>query len=159
MSFTFVIRRAACLTTAAAIFACSDASAPDPISREQVSGSYVTTVPTSGGSAFGSLTFSTTENGITVDQAARGAEIRLVLAADGTTSGSLVVPDVEIEEDQRETFVADLAGTWRVEGNVVRLSHDADTFLRDMPLTVKENRLEGDRTFGGVRVRVVLARQ
>ena len=41
----------------------------------------------------------------------------------------------------------------------MKLSHGADTFLRDMPLTVNDNRLEGERTFGNVRVRVVLARR
>ena len=159
MSYTVVVRHTALIAAAAAMLACSDSNGPDPISPEQVSGSYATTVPNTGGSAFGSLTFSSTENGVTVDQAARGAEIRLVLAGDGTTSGSLVVPDVELEEDQRETFVADLAGTWRLEGNVVKLNHGADTFLRDIPLTVNDNRLEGERTFGNVRVRVVLARR
>ena len=159
MSFTFVVRRAAAFSSAIALVACSDPNRPDAVSKEEVSGSYVTTVPATGGSAFGSLTFSTTKSGVTVDQAARGAEIRLVLATNGTTSGSLVVPDVELEDGERDTFVADLAGTWRVEGNTVRLTHDADTFLRDMPLVVNGNRLEGDRTFGDVRVRVALVRQ
>ena len=158
MSFNAALCRAAVFAGAFATLACSDANGPDPISSDQVTGSYVTAIPATGGSAFGSLTFSTTQNGVTVDQVARGAEIRLVLAKDGTTTGSLVVPDIETEEGQRETFVADLAGTWRVEANMVRLSHDADTFLRDMPLTVRGDRLEGDRTFGDVRVRIALVR-
>jgi hypothetical protein len=158
MPFSVAVRRATSFAAAFAVLACSDATSPNPISIEQVSGTYVTDVATSG-AAFGSLTFSTTENGAVVDQAVRGAKIELVLASDGTTRGSIFVPDVETEDDTREPFVADLTGTWRVAGNVVTLTHDADTFLRDMPLTVKGDRLEGDRTFGNVRVRVAMVRR
>jgi len=57
-----------------------------------------------------------------------------------------------------EGFDGDLAGTWTLSGTTVRLQHAADTFLRDMPLTVAGNQLTGDATFSGVRVRLVLQR-
>jgi hypothetical protein len=158
MLSNFTLRRATTFSAVLTFLACSDANAPQSISKEQVSGTYVTDIPTTG-TAFGSLTFSTTENGVVVDQVARGAKIELVLASDGTTRGSILVPDVETDEDTREPFIADLAGSWRLEDNVVTLTHGADTFLRDMPLTVKGDRLEGDRTFGDVRVRVALVRR
>lgn len=155
MSFPRLGLRAAALVFAVSTLACNE---PTGTTRDQLSGSYVASLPATGGSAFGSLTFTTTEGGVTVDRVAEGAEIKLVLAADGTTSGSLFVPNAD-PEAPGESFTADLTGTWSVAGNVITLTHGADTFLRDMPLTVKGDRLEGDRTFGNVRVRLSLVRQ
>ncbi|HUQ84680.1 MAG TPA: hypothetical protein VM076_26250 [Gemmatimonadaceae bacterium] len=161
MPFNFVSRSAATIGIALSILACSDANGPaDKLTREELSGSYVAKVPATGGAAFGTLVLSTTQNGVTVDHVAQGAEIRLALASNGATSGSLHVPNVELGDSKEPvTFDANLAGTWSLDGNTITLSHDADTFLRDMPLTVKGDRLEGDRTFGGVRVRLSLVRQ
>ena len=159
--FTFVSRSAATVGIALAILACGDTNGPGNAStRERLAGSYVASIPVSGGAAFGTLVFSTTQNGVAVDRVAQGAEITLQLASDGTTSGSMVIPNVELDDSgELGTFVANLAGTWRLDGNTVSLSHDADTFLRDMPLTVKADRLEGNRVFGGVRVRLALVRR
>jgi hypothetical protein len=160
MPFNFVSRSAATIGIALSILACSDANGPEGLTKEELSGSYVATVPVSGGAAFGTLVLTTTQNGVSVDYAAQGAEIRLALAIDGTTSGSLHIPNVQLDDSEDPvTFDANLAGTWSLVGNTVTLSHGADTFLRDMPLTVKGNRLEGDRTFGDVRVRLSLVRQ
>jgi len=159
MSTNLLSRSCILIGAALAITACGDANGPEVLSSEELSGSYVTAVPTSNGTAFGSLVFTTTENGVAIDRTARGAEIRLTLGRDGTTAGSLVIPDVEGESGDLETFTADLTGTWQLDGSIVHLDHKADTFLRDMPLTVKGDRLEGDRTFGDVRVRVALVRR
>lgn len=159
MSSTFVSRSLIVFGTALTIAACSDANGPEVVTREQLSGSSYTTIVPKTGFATGTLMFTTTENGVSIDRAARGAEIRLTLNGDGTTTGSLVVPDVEGESGELETFTADLTGTWRLDGNVVHLDHPADTFLRDMPLRANGFVLEADETFGDVRVRVVLIRQ
>ena len=161
MSLNFVSRSATALGIAFTVLACSDANGPtDGLTKEGLSATYIATVPASGSAAFGTLVLSTTENGVSVDHAARGAEIRLALASDGTTSGSLHIPNVTLDDSEEPvTFDANLAGAWSLTGNTITLSHDADTFLRDMPLTVKGDRLEGDRTFGGVRVRLSLVRQ
>jgi hypothetical protein len=125
-----------------------------------VSGRYLVACPASAGApAYGTLTFTTVENGVTTDHAATGAEINLDLAADGATAGRLFIPDAPDGSGGTMDFEADLAGTWTVAGEVLTLHHAADTFLRDMPLTVRDGQLIGDRTFGGVRVRLTLARR
>ena len=148
-----------CFLVSLSLAGCDESSGPEFPSRDDLAGAYVTVVPSSGGTAFGTLVFSTTENGVTVDRLARGAQIRLTLAASGATSGTLLVPDVAESPGEPADFVADLDGAWTLTGTTVTLDHEADTFLRDMPLTVRGDRLEGDRTFGDVRVRVVLQRQ
>lgn len=96
-----------------------------------------------------------TQIGQTTDYLAAGATARLELDADGTTTGRLFVPG---GGENGGDFDADLAGTWTLQGDTVRLSHAADTFLRDMPLVVSRNSLAGDRTFSGIHVRIVLVR-
>lgn len=100
-------------------------------------------------------TFSVTEQGSTRDLLQEGGAIALTLAADGTTSGEAVVPP---ESASGEPTVQDLTGTWSLSGSTVSLSLTADTFLRDVSLTVGPDRLSGDRDFSGVRVRVVLVK-
>ena len=158
MLSTLVSRRSITFAGLLALVGCGDANGPQPISVEQVSGAYVTEIPASG-TAFGSLMLTTTENGVVVDQVARGTKIELVLAANGTTTGSLFVPDIDTEDGKLVPLFGDLAGTWRLEGNQVLLSHEEDTFLRDIPLTVNGDRLEGDRTFNGARVRISMVRR
>jgi hypothetical protein len=41
---------------------------------------------------------------------------------------------------------------------VLTLQHDSDTFLRDMTFRIRGSQLDGERTFGAHRVRVVLER-
>jgi hypothetical protein len=122
--------------------------------------SYLAAVPASTGTTpVGSLLVSTTENGVTTDRVAAGAEIRLVLAPDSSTSGHLFVPAASVGGGATADFDADLAGTWSKTDNIVTLHHAADTFLRDMPLIENGNQLVGDRSFGNVRVRLTLVRQ
>ncbi len=119
----------------------------------QVAGSW--SAADGGSDAFGAIVFHADSVGAERDLVADGATIELVLAQNGTTSGRLFIPaGVAGVPD----FDENLAGTWAlVDGRVV-LSHAADTFLRDMPLTLEGDRLVGDQRFGGVRVRVVLQR-
>ena len=55
-------------------------------------------------------------------------------------------------------FYALMEGTWTLTGTTVHFSQIADTFVRDMDWIASENRLSGDKTFGAVRVRVVLTK-
>ncbi len=137
--------------------ACSSADSTG-VPPVPLAASYRAALPTAG-TRVGSLIFTTTQNGVTTDRDATGADVRVVLAADGTTSGRLYIPDAPADNGGTAPFDADLAGTWSVSAGVVTLRHAADTFLRDMPLSTQGDRLVGDRTFGTVRVRLTLVRQ
>ena len=91
-----------------------------------------------------------------VDWLALGASIILELDDDGTTSGHLFVPGAD--EDGADIDM-DLAGRWTASDGVIELEHEADTFLRDMPLTLEGGELVGEETFGDTTVRVRLARR
>ena len=91
----------------------------------------------------------------TVDQLALGASITLNLSSDGTTAGLLFVPAAS---DSLEDFVADLAGTWSLDGPLVRLVHPTNTFLEDMGLLYAAGRLGGERETAFDIIRVVLTR-
>jgi hypothetical protein len=135
-----------------ALAGCDDGVSPRVLSLDEVAGSYVATRPAGGTLSLGALTFTIVQGGVTRDLLAEGSTIDLGLHADGTTSGRLFVKNADEEGD----LEADLTGTWSLDGNIVRLDHEADTFLRDMTLTVRVRELEGEETFAGVRVRVVL---
>ena len=105
--------------------------------------------------AYHATAFSVTEQGSTRDLLQEGGAIVLTLAADNTTSGEAVIPPAS---GSGEPTVQDLTGTWSLSGSTVSLSLTADTFLRDVSLTVGPDRLSGDRDFSGVRVRVVLVK-
>lgn len=101
-------------------------------------------------------TFTTTTDGATTDQLARGASLVLQLAPDRTVAGRLFVPNgAEGGGDFDET----MAGTWTVTGDVVTFDQEADTFVRDMSFTASPRRLRGEAAFpSGVMIRVVLAK-
>jgi hypothetical protein len=148
------------LALSLAFAACSDAVSPRPFGRLDVVGEYMARTVAGSAPTLGTLVLSTTENGVTTDHVARGAEVRLVLRLDGTTSGWLRIPALPSAPGQEAGALdEDLTGTWTLRDSTVTLVHEADTFLRDMPLTVRGERLEGDRAFGAVRVRLVLARR
>lgn len=129
------------LVTSILAGACDSSTAP---STTSVAGIYSATA------------FTTTTSGVTTDQLAAGATVALVLSPQGSTTGELFIPDAG---EGGGDFVADLQGTWTLNGGTVQLSHAADTFLRDMPLTVQGNTLVGDRTFGSTRVQLTLTKQ
>jgi len=135
------VKRISSLLAVATIVACSDAFKP---TIDNVSGMY-------SAQTFTSDSAGTTKNWITA-----GATLDLALTPGGVVTGQLVMPGVPSDTT---TFVALLDGTWSLTGKTVRFTQGADTFIRDVDWVVGENRLSGDETFGGVRVRVVLTKQ
>ena len=97
--------------------------------------------------------FRVTTPGESVDLLQEGVELDIDLRADGTTAGRLFAPG--LDEDGGD-LDADLAGRWTLQGDTVRFQHDADTFLRDMDFIAQGSRLEGNRDFGGARIRITL---
>ncbi|MBX6365003.1 MAG: hypothetical protein IRZ00_14130 [Gemmatimonadetes bacterium] len=132
-----------------ALAACGDDSPAGPPTQESVAGVYQASAGHAG------AVFEITALGQTTDVLAAGATIRLELKADGSTAGRLFVPG---GDEDGSDLDADLTGTWTLQGDTVRLSHAADTFLRDIPLVVSRNQLTADQSFGGVRVRVSLVK-
>ena len=84
----------------------------------------------------------------TTDILADGGHIDIVLEEDGSTTGELFIIDVEADSAE---FTSDLAGTWRLNGILVRFVHPADTFLRDMLFFYRgDGLIEGSADFGGL---------
>jgi hypothetical protein len=132
------VKRISSLLAVVALVACSDAFKP---TTENVSGDYQL------------QSFTTDSAGVHKDWVAAGAALELLLSPLGDVIGGLQIPlDTTI-------FLANLAGTWQMSGKTVHFTQDADTFVRDMDWIADKDRLSGDETFGGVRVRVVLKRQ
>lgn len=126
-----------------AVMACGSDNSTGP-DMDDVSGAYDAT------------TFTASALGTDHDLLQSGASIHLVLEADGTTTGRLIVPASDLTG---ESVDADLAGTWSLKGSTVTLSQDADTFIRDVPLTVDGSQLVGDQTIQGVTIHVILDHQ
>lgn len=150
---TSKFRTLAVLIASLALGACGDSpsgSDSQKIRREQVAGNYRFS------KEFGTTEFKTTQGGTVTDQLARGASLTISLATDGTTTGRLIVPGGN--EDGGD-LNADMAGTWTLDDDTVNFDQNADTFVRDLPFKVRENRLEGDRAFNDTRVQMTLAKQ
>ncbi len=128
------------LVAVAAVVACSDSFSP---TVDNVAGGYVLN------------TLVTTETAGTTDWRARGATFTITLATNGTTTGHLFIPGAGAGGGD---FNADMAGTWTLTGSTVEFAQTADSFVRDMAFKAAENRLTGDETFSGTRVRVVLTK-
>ncbi len=98
--------------------------------------------------AYTATSFTLNQGGPEEDLLAQGSAITLNLLTDGTTTGHMFVPGA-LTSDGTD-FDEDLDGTWTRAGDVVRLEHSADTFLRDIDLVVSGNTLMGqlsDPTF------------
>lgn len=101
-------------------------------------------------------TLTVTTGGVTTDLLAIGASVTITLAADGTTTGRLFVPNGN--EDDSDLDVQ-LTGTWSLSGSGVAFSHPlADTFIRDVVFTVDGNQLRTQATFGGDTVVLILTK-
>ncbi len=135
------LRSLALLAALAAPLACGS----DPVepALAEVAGAYTATA------------FTVVEGGTTTDLLAQGASLQLALAADRGVTGRLLIPE---GNEGGGDLDASMAGTWTLEGSVVRFQQTADTFVRDMPFTVTDAGLSGDATFGDARVRVTLQR-
>lgn len=140
---------------ALAAAACEDTS-PVPLGpggELEVAGTWAAS-PADGGE-FGAILFRADTADISRDMVAEGASLVLGLHPNGATSGRIFIPaNVEGVPD----FDEDLTGTWRIEGGQIHLEHDADTFLRDLPFDLDDERLVADDLVGGVRVRLELER-
>ncbi len=110
-----------------------------------VAGSYDATVLT------------VTQADVQHDFIAAGATVHLVLDEGGTTSGHLFIPASDLSHG--EALDADMAGSWTLDNTIVHIAQSADTFIRDVPLTVDGNDLTGDATFDDVQVHLVMSRQ
>jgi len=132
------------LVTAAALLACgSDKTGP----ALNAAGSYT------------AFEFVTTGGSGMTNQLAIGSTLNLVLSSNGTTSGHLHLA----ASGGNPAFDADMTGTWTQDGMTVEISQPADTFVRDMPLTMTANGgatwdLVGDKTFSGTRIQLTLRR-
>ncbi len=131
----------AAVAAVAAVVACSDAFKP---TTENVVGDYSV------------QTFTTTDTSGSTNWVQRGASLTLTLGPSGTTTGHLFVPGAAEGGGDFDTI---LIGDWMLAGNTITFNMPAiDTFVRDMPWTVTKNRLSGDHTFSGTRIRVVLTK-
>ncbi len=90
----------------------------------------------------------TTREGVTRDQLATGVTLTIVLAPDGTTTGSLFVPGAPV----------DMSGTWSHAGATVRIAQPIETFVRHIPLQATPSQLIGDAPFSGTTIRVTLSK-
>jgi hypothetical protein len=124
----------------ALLVACSDPFKP---TTENVVGDY----------SLQALT--TTDSGGTVNWVTAGATCTISLAANGTTTGHLFLPGADTGGVD---FNADMPGTWALSGDSISFDQAADSFVRDMSFGALENRLAGDHTFTGTRVRFVLTK-
>ena len=103
------------------------------------------------------IQFVTTGSSGQRDELAAGSTLTLNLAANGTTSGHLHVA----ASASNPVLDADMAGTWREDGNVVTVSQEADTFVKEMPFTLSNDPvngwiLVGDKSFNSVRIQLTL---
>jgi len=107
---------------------------------------------------YSATTFTVTQQGTTTNLLATGATFSITLAADGSTTGQLFIPDAA---EGGGDFTASMAGTFTMTGdNVVEFTQDADSFVRDMEfVAVKKKTLTGSENFSGDMVNVVLTRQ
>jgi len=135
------MKRILLAVTAAAAVACSDAFKP---TTENVLGDY------------NLRTFETTDTSGTIDWVQRGGTMTLSLGPFGVTTGHMFMPGAA---EGGGDFDQLLIGDWTLTGNTITFDMPAvDTFVRDMPWTVTENKLSGDHTFSGTRIRVVLTK-
>ena len=91
----------------------------------------------------------------TADLLAHGSSANVTLAADGTTSGVLVLRDVE---DFSLDYQQRLDGTWSLRGDQVTIQIPSG-FVTEATLTYRAGRLSGSSTTQGVAVNVVLEKR
>ena len=130
-----------CLLAIAAVVGCSDSFKP---TTENILGMYQVE------------SFTTDNAGTSRDLFAAGATLELIILPFGDVVGALNVPPIPPDTTM---FYASMNGSWALTGNKVRFTQDADSFVRDLDWIADKDRLSGDKTFGAVRVRVVLKRQ
>jgi hypothetical protein len=137
-----LLRSTLLLAVAISVAACGDSNDPTGVPL----GTYT------------AILFRTTGASGQRDELAAGSTVNLNLAANGTTSGHLHIA----ADGSTPAFDADMAGTWSEDGNVVTVSQNADTFVRNMPFTltfdpaISDWTLVGDKSFDSVRIQLTL---
>ncbi len=129
-------------TVALALLACGDG--PTGPTAESVAGSYVAT------------RFVVLQSGVPTDYLAAGASLVLTLRAEGRAAeGRLVIP-----EAAGGPVEADLAGTYVVNGDSVRVRNVSDTFVGSLPWHIGDGTLTASGETGDDgRVSVTLTRE
>lgn len=122
------------LVTTGTVGACNDA--PNHPSEADLEGTYAATA------------FTVTTADTTFDQLAEGVSLTITLHADGSTTGTLFVPNVAV----------DLAGTWDTAAAVVRFQQTAPNFLNQMPFEIGADVLRGELAVPLGTIRVTLAK-
>lgn len=135
-------RSLAVAVAAVAAAACSD----DTASGEGVVGGYRAT------------TLTQVENGQRTNVLSQGAKLTMTLAADGTTTGTFIIPAALTESGTPDTL--SLAGTYAydAERQEVTFDQEADTYLRDVTWNVDGRRLTSTFGDGGTSIETVLTR-
>ncbi len=130
----------------AALAACGDddATGPTPAS---VAGTYHATRV--------DLTFAGTT--VALDALELGTSVEIVLTAEGTTSGTLIVPPV-LTEDGIDEDVINLTGTYTISGNTLTFHGQGDSFIPEVPWTIGNGTLTAVRTDAEGTLQVTLTR-
>lgn len=108
------------LFAAVVLGACSDS--PNRPTEPRLEGTYAAT------------TFTIVTADSVFDELAEGVSVALTLHSDGTTTGSLAVPNA----------LADLAGQWDTTSDTLRLHLATPSILALIPFEIAPNRLVGD---------------
>jgi hypothetical protein len=121
----------------AAVLGCYDG----PTGPEPLTGTYVATTM-----------MITPAGGETVDLLADGASLTIVFGSGYTMTGTLSMPDEELDES--------MDGTYLRRRNTLEFVQTADTFVRDLTWAIGANTLTAsDQTLQDVEFEVVLTRQ
>lgn len=108
---------------------------------------------------YNATTFDLVHNADTTDVLAAGGSLLITLMSNGSTSGHLTVPASLAGGTE---FNADLPGTFTISRDTLRFAHAADTFVRDLSLSIVVDgaaaSLTGSATFSDTTVVVVLER-
>jgi hypothetical protein len=126
----------------AALAACGDSNSPN----EAIAGTYHAT----------SLVFTPAGSG-PVDVLALGGSMEVVLTAQGTTTGTLVIPAV-FTEDGVDDDIISLEGSYTRTGNTLRFEQEGDSFVRDVAWTVGPGTLTTTYTDPEGTIEVTLTR-
>jgi hypothetical protein len=136
------LRSSLFLLIMAPLVACGDSTSP----TEAVAGSYHAT------------TFVATQTGSAPqDVLALGGSLEVVLTAQGTTTGTLVIPAV-FTEDGVDDDVISLEGTFTRSGDTIEFQQQGDSFIPLVVWTIGAGTLTGIYTQTGGTIEVTLTR-
>lgn len=114
-------------------------------------GDYDSTGPAEPTGTYSATQFTTTANGVTVDQLAQGVTLTITLSPDGMIAGSIVVPSTG-------TPPLTLNGTWSRRGTEIAFHGSPLTFLDSLPFRLTSSQLQGDGAAGPTTFHLILRR-